>query len=74
MKRDFNTNSDPLYKYMLFYFDDLIYKGFKPNLYMDELHFFLLKEIFPHELYLGSNVEKIQLEDGYIFWYTNCVE
>ena len=24
--------------------------------------------------YLGANVEKVQLEDGRVFWSTNCVD
>ena len=34
-----------------------------------------LKEGFgPPDQYLGANVEKVQLEDGRVFWSTNCVD
>ena len=34
-----------------------------------------LKEGFgPPDQYLGENVEKVQLKDGWFVWFTNCVE
>ena len=38
MKRDFNPNGDPYYKYMLCYFDDLLHIGFNTKEYMDVLN------------------------------------
>ena len=36
---------------------------------------FLVKWGFgTYDHYLGDNVENIQLEDGHIVWYANCVD
>ena len=66
MKRDFNPNGDPYYKYMLCYVDDLLHIGFKPKEDMDALNMiYWLKEGFgPPDQYLGGNVEKEQLNYG----------
>ena len=66
MKRYFNTNRDPYYKYMLCYVDDLICIGCKPKEYIDVLNaIYWLKEGFgPPDRYLCANVEKVQLKDG----------
>ena len=76
MKRDFKTNGDPYYKYMLFYVDDLLHIDFKPKEDMDALHMiYRLNEGFgPPDLYLGANVEKVQLKDGRLLWSTKCVD
>ena len=76
MKRDFNTNGDPYYKYMLCYFDELLHMGFNPKADTDALNMiYWLKEGFgPPERYLSTNVEKVQLKDGRVVWYTNCVD
>ena len=76
MKRDFKTDGDPYYKCMLCYVDDLLHIGFKQKKYMDALNkIYRLKEGFgPPDRYIGENVEKVQLRDGIIVWYTNCVD
>ena len=76
MKRDFNPNGYPYYKYMLCYVDDLLHIGFKPKEDMDALNMiYRLKEGFgPPDRYLGANVEKVQLKDGRVVWSTNCVD
>ena len=76
MKRDFNPNVYPYYKYMLFYVDDLLHIGFKPKEYMDALNMvYRLKEGFvPPDRYLGANVEAIQFKYGRVVWSTNCVD
>ena len=76
MKRDFKTNGDPYYKYILCYVDDLLQIGFKPKEDMDEFNtIYRLKEGFgPPDLYLGANVEKVQLKDGRVLWSTNCFD
>ena len=38
MKRDFNPNGYPYYKYMLCYVDDLLHISFKPREDMDALN------------------------------------
>ena len=76
MKRHFRINGDPYYKYMLCYVDDFIRISFKPQEDKDNLNIiYRLKEGFgPPDQYLGANVEKVQLEDGQVFWSTNCVD
>ena len=76
MKRDLNPNGDPYYKYMLCYVDELIHICFKPKEDMGALNIiYLLKEVFvPPDAYLGENVEKLQLKDVRVVWYTNCVD
>ena len=66
MKRYFNPNGEPYYKYMLCYVDDLLHKGFKPKEDMDVLNIiYLLKKVFgPTDLYLSANIEKVQLKYG----------
>ena len=61
---------------MLLYVDDLLHIGFKPKEDMDALNMiYRLKGGFgPPERYLGANVEKVQLKDGRVVWYTNCVD
>ena len=65
MKRYFNPNGYPYYKYMLFYVDDLLHIYFKPKEYMDVLNMiYRLKKSFgPPGRYLGANDEKEQLKD-----------
>ena len=47
MKRDFKTNVEPYYKYMLCYVDDFLHIGFKPKEYMYALNMiYRLKEGF----------------------------
>ena len=66
MKRDFNPNGEPYYKYMICYVDELLHIGFKPKEGMYALNIiYRLKEgIGPLHRYLGENVEKVQLKDG----------
>ena len=66
MKRDFKPNGYPYYKYMLYYVDYLLCVSFKPREDMDALNtIFRLKWVFgPPDIYLGENVEKVQLKDG----------
>ena len=76
MKQYFKPNVDSYYKYMLCCADDLIHIGFNPKEDTDALNMiYRLKEgIGPPERYLVANVEKVQLRDGIIVWYTNCVD
>ena len=76
MKRYFNTNRDPYYKYMLCYVDDLLHIGFKPKEDMDSLNMiYWLEEGFGlPDQYLGANVENIQLKYGRVVCSTNCVD
>ena len=47
MKRDFKTNGDPYYKYILCYVYALLNIGFKPKEDMDALNMiYWLKEVF----------------------------
>ena len=73
MKQDFNPNGDPYYKYMLCYFDDLLCIGFKPKEDTDPLNMiYRLKEGFgPPDLYIGANVEKVQLKYVRVVCSTN---
>ena len=76
MKQEFKTNGVPYYKYILYYVDDLLQIGFNPKEDMDEFNtIYRLKEGFgPPDLYLGENVEKVQLKDGRVVWSTKCVD
>ena len=76
MKQNFNPNGDPYYKYMLCYVDYLLHIGFKAKEYMYELNMiYRLKGGFgPSDIYLGENVEEVQLKDGRFIWSTNCVD
>ena len=76
MKRDFNPNVYPYYKYMLFYVDDLLHIGFKPKEDMDVLNtIYQLKEGFGKpDQYLGEIFEKVQLMYGIVVWCTNFVD
>ena len=76
MKRDFKPNEDPYYKYMICYADELLHIGFNPKEYMDALNmiYWLNDGFVTPDLYLGANVEKVQLKDGRVVWYTNCVD
>ena len=76
MKQDFNTNGDPYYKYMLCYVHDFLHMGFKPKDDSYALNFISrLKQGFgTPDLYLGENIDKVHLEDGFIIWYTKCVD
>ena len=76
MKRDFNPNVYPYYKYMLFYVDDLLHIGFKPKEDMDAFNMiYRLNEGFgPPDRYLGPNADKVHLKDGQVVWSTNCVD
>ena len=62
MKRYFNPNGDPYYKYMLCYVDDLLHIGFNTKEDMDALNMvYRLNEGFgPPDRYLSANVEKVQ--------------
>ena len=73
MKRDFKPNGYPYYEYMICYVVDLIHIGFKPKEDMDVINMiYRLKEGFgPPDRYLGANVEKVQLKDERVVWYTN---
>ena len=75
MKREFNPNRYLYYKYMLCYVDDLLHIGFKPKEDMDALNMiYWLKGGFgPPDIYLGGNIEEVQLKDGRLVWSTNCV-
>ena len=61
---------------MLYYVDDLIHIGFKPKENMDALNMiYRLKEGFgTPNLYLSTNVERLQFKDGQVIWFTNCVD
>ena len=63
MKRDFNSNVDPYYKYILCYIDELLHLDFNPKYDTDTLNLiYRLKEGFwPQYQYLGANVEKEKL-------------
>ena len=76
MKWYFNTNGAPYYKYMICYVDDLLHISFKPKKDMDVLNrIYRLKDGFgPSDLYLGENVENLQLKDVRVVWSTNCVD
>ena len=76
MNNYFKPNGDPYYKYMICYVDELIHIGFKPKEEMDMLNMiYRLKEGFvPPDRHLDANVEKVQLKDGGVVWYTNCVD
>ena len=76
MKRYFNKNGYPYYKYMLCYVDDLLHICFKPKEDMDALNMiYRLKEGFGSpDQYLGSNVEELHLKDGIFVCSTNCVD
>ena len=56
---------------MLCYIDDFIHIGFKPK--EDMVIYWLKKGWGSPDWYLGVKVEKLQLEDGRVVWYTNCV-
>ena len=60
---------------MLWYFDYLLNIGSKPKEFMGTLKtIFRWKEGFGSpDRYLGAKVEKVQLEDGQVICYTNCV-
>ena len=66
IKRDFNPNGYPYYKYRLCYVDDLIHVGFNPKEGIDALNIiYLLKEGFgTPDRYLGANVENVRLKYG----------
>ena len=70
MKRDFNNNGYPYYKYMLCYIDELIHIGSNPKENMDALNMiYWLNEGFrPPDRYLGANFEKVQLKDVRFVW------
>ena len=76
MKRDFNPNGDPYYKYMLCYVYDFLHICFNPKEDMDVLNMiYQLKEGFgPPEQYIGANVEKVQFKYGRVVCSTNCVD
>ena len=61
---------------MLCYIDDLLHICFKIKEDMDDLNLiYQLKEVFgPLERYLGTNFEKVQLEDGRVVWSNNRVD
>ena len=65
---------EPYYKYMLCYAYDLLNICFKLKKDMDALNMiYLLMEGFePPDQYLVANVEKVQLNDGRVVWFTNC--
>ena len=71
MKRYFKSNGDLYYKNMY-----LLHMGFKLKEDMDALNLiYRLKEGFgPPDQYPGANVDKVQLEDRIVVWYTNCVD
>ena len=75
MKRDFEPNGYPYYKYMLCYVDNLLHIGFNPKEDMDALNIiYRLKGGFgPYNQYLGANTEKLQSENGLVVCPTNCV-
>ena len=66
MKRDFQTNRDPYYKYMLCYVDDLtdIYFNPKEDMYDLNLIYHLKGGFGPHHQYLCDNIEKVELDYG----------
>ena len=76
MKQDFNPNGDPYYKYMLFYVDDLLHIGYKPkeDMYVLNMIYWLKEGFGTPDRYLGTNVEKVQLNYGRAVWSANCVD
>ena len=76
MKKEFNPNVDPYYKYMIYYVDYFLHIGFNPKGYMYALNMiYQLKEGFGSPgRYLGANVEKLQLKGGQVVCSTNCVD
>ena len=76
MKRDFNPNLYPYYKYTLCYVDDLLHIGFNPREDMDLLNiiYWLNKGLGSSNQYLGADDEKVQLKDGWVVYSNNCVE
>ena len=61
---------------MLYYVDDFLHIYFKPKEDTDALNMiYWLKECFglPY-LYLGSNIENVQLEYGPVVFSTKCVD
>ena len=76
IKKDFKTNGSLYYKYMLVYVDDILHIAEDPTLDMSSLNqIYRLKDgSGPLNRYLGSNVNKVQLEDGSTAWSFTCVD
>ena len=61
---------------MLFYVGDLLHTYFNPkeDMYILNIIYRFKEELWPPEQYLGDNFDNLKLEDGQVFWYTNCVD
>ena len=61
---------------MLCYVDEFLHISFNPKEDMYALNLiYQLNEVFgPPDQYLDANVEKVQLEYGWVVWYTNFVD
>ena len=74
-KRATEENGTAYYKYMLVYADYVLHLAKYAQEYMLNLNqVYQLKEGFgPTDRYIGSNVDKVQLEYGRTFWSMTCV-
>ena len=76
MKRDFNPNGYPYYRYMLCYVYDLLRIAFNIKEDINALNvIYWLKEIFgPPYRYIGANVEKLLFKDVKFVWSTKFAD
>ena len=76
IKRVTTDNGTAYYKYMLAYVNYVLHLTNYVQEYMLELNqSYRLKEVFvPPDIYLGANVDKVQLEDGRTVCSTTCVD
>ena len=71
LKAETKPNGDEYYAYILVYVDDILHIHHNPDLFMNCLEkIYRLKDnsTGEPERYLGSNIEKVQLENGDITW------
>ena len=76
IKRSTTGNDTDYYKYILVYVDDVIHLAKDIEEDMLKLnHVYRLREVFgPQDRYLGTNSNKVQLEDGRTLWSMTYVE
>ena len=69
-------NSTAYYKYMLVYVDDVLHlaKDTQEDMWKLNQAYQLREGFGPPYIYLGADIDKVELQDGKMFWSMNCAE